>query len=232
MNRLTSNVVCAALTLLGAAGSGRADTLTLADGSEKTVTVTGIITGTVATAQGDSLPIDQVRRLRFACPDVIPYPSGVWLTDGTLLGGAVRDLKTNSLTLRSATLGEIGIPLDQIAVLYFEAPPARAALAAPSNGLVRAVFKNGGLKEGRLLAISAGHVLLRLDGGLEKLPIENLACLVRAMPAATAEVTLRNGDRLAHVTWTGKRGMTDAGAGPVTVAFEQVREIVFGKTGQ
>ena len=232
MQRPVSYLAWAALVFLGVAVIARADTLTLADGRELAATVTGIATGSITTAQAGALPVEQVRSLRFARPDVIPYPSGVWLTDGTLLCGVLRDLKTNAVTVRSVTLGEIGIPLERVAVIYFETPPIPSTLAVPASGLVRAVFKNGGFKEGRLLAVSAGHVLLRVDSGLEKLPIDNLACLVRAMPAATAEVTLRNGDRLAHVTWDGNRGTADAGAGPVTLKFEQVREIVFGKTGQ
>jgi len=232
MSRPTFNAACAALAVLGAAVTAPADTLTLADGREVTATVTGIASGTVSTAAGETFAADQVRRLRFDRPDIASYPSGVWLTDGTLLGGALRDLKPTLLTFRSATRGEIGIPMDRVAVLYFDGPPALPALSAPSNGLMRAVFKAGGFKDGHLLTVTAGNVLLRLDSGLEKLPIDTLACLVRALPAAAAEVTLRNGDRLAHVDWTGNRGTADGGAGPIPLTFDRVRDINFGKTGQ
>ena len=229
MPPLVTRTAAMAACLL-ACGVAAADSVLLDDGTTTTGRVAGLSSAGVNLGPGEPLPMARVRRVQLDQPAVPAYPMGLWLTDGTCLGGAVHDLKPDSVALRSVTLGERTFPLEQVSAIYFGPVPAPATLQAPTNGLFRAVLKTGLPRDGHIMVLSGTHVLLRLETGLEKIPIDNVACLVRAIPGAAAPVVLRNGDRLPAAAWTGDQGTLHVAGAEATITLRSVSEISWGKT--
>lgn len=210
-----------------------ADTLTLGDGSLATGTVKQISANQVTLDGQQPVSISNVLRVTFSSPDVVAYPSGLVLTDGTALGGIIRGAKPDSFTFRSVTLGSITISSSDVALLYFGAPPVITTLKAPPKGTWRAVLKNGTTKDGSLVSISILSAILRTPDGLEKLPLDSISCILKELPSGKARVTLRNADRFSQpAAWTPNGLTVKIGTLTFPVGLASLREIQWDKRNQ
>ena len=215
-----------ALLLLAFVLAARADTITLTDGTRLTGTVARITAGEIIVNGQAPVAGSNASLVVFSAPDVLPYSAGVMLTDGTTLGGAVRSMKPDGVLFRSVALGELTIPTNLVALVYFDAPPAPADVKAPPAGAWQAIFKNGITKDGTLVVLSALSAVLRTADGLEKIPLDQLTRLVRATPATQAAVVLRNRDRFdSPASWNGTNLTVRIGTQTFPIGLNTLREV-------
>jgi hypothetical protein len=228
----TASAAAGAALFLAAISLAPADTITLGDGRQVTGTVKQITADQVAVEGQSPVSVTNILRVTFSSPDVIAYPSGIILTDGTTLCGALRGAKPDSFVFRSVTLGLMTIPSASVAIIYFGPPPAITGLKAPPQGAWRAVFKNGTTREGSLVSVSMLSAILRTPDGLEKIPLDGLACFVRALPVGKTTVTLRNADRFSRpASWTANGLTIKAGTLTFPVGLASLREVQWEKRG-
>ncbi|MCC6581621.1 MAG: hypothetical protein IT440_14410 [Phycisphaeraceae bacterium] len=170
--------------------------------------------------QYQTLPRKQVLRLTLDATRDEPRDraSGMMLelTDGQRLTGELVSLPADAnadadatLAWRHAQLGDLVLPMEQVAAWRREASPPNAEPAAPTSD--RAALVNGDVLTGFLVSLSHEMARFQVDGQSQPLdlPLHRIATLTLANPAAVDKlaasrtmVWLRDGSRLATAGFT------------------------------
>ena len=212
------------------AGHACADIVTLADKQRIEGTVKEITADHVGLGTDSVYPLPGVLNIRFSRAPVVAQPSGVVLTDGSRFCGRVREIGPGQIVFRGVSLGEVRIPLKDVAYLYLGAAPD-APPPPPPAGTVRLRLKTGVVRDGTMFGVSPNRILLRTAESLEKFDLGDVFYVVFAAPKAGAGIVLRNGDRIHQaVTWVPGGFNVAIGDRPVFLGLDTVQEMTFDKT--
>lgn len=224
--------VLALAAAVTASPAGRADAVHLRDSTVLADVQVQSIDGTaVACAGRAAIPIATVARIRFDRFLVARRPTGVVLTDGSVLSGVLRKLGTEKAVFRSVTFGSLDLGRDQLAAVYYDPAAAEAGLdptAGLDEGAGELVRVDGRRLSGNVMWADAQSAGILGRDGLSRVPAAEIHCIVFAPGKPVANTVLRNGDRLGPVRAGGAGALVATVAGvELALAFEAVLELTY-----
>lgn len=177
---------------------------------------------------GRTFTQSEVTRVLMGATNVVARSDKVFLTNGTILSGALWETSGEQLVLRSTSLGEISIPISKVAAIILTPSAVITSQAPKEKGKATVFLNNGTQKTGKFFAASAKDMVFETESGMDKISVSDISVVLLAPLPPAGRAALRNGDRIgAKIQWKGNQFSFELAEKQYTLGIDTLKEVKF-----